>query len=139
MPTLQPPPTTLPLLLSGLSELALALLISAARLDVIYDSDTLSFAMAYAEYLDLASKVRVQNAAAGALALGAGARVWGRDVARGEWENLVKLGLLVPVSEAEATVGVGAGAMVRIDVKLEEIPGACSELSTTMERWCRQI
>jgi origin recognition complex subunit 4 len=96
--------------------------------------------MAYAEYLDLASKARVQNAAAGALALGAGARVWGRDVARGEWEGLVRLGLLVPVGgEGVGTGGVGAGALVRVDVKLEEIPGAHGELSATMERWCRQI
>jgi origin recognition complex subunit 4 len=136
-PTLQPPASTLPLVLSSLSDLQLALLIAAARLDVIHDSDTLTFAMAYAEYVELSSKARVQSAAAGALALGAGARVWGREVARGEWEGLVKLGLLVPLTEGASSMG--AGGLVRIDVKLEEIPGAVPELPGTMERWCRQI
>lgn len=93
--------------------------------------------MAYAEYVELSSKARVQSAAAGALALGAGARVWGREVARGEWEGLVKLGLLVPLTEGASSMG--AGGLVRIDVKLEEIPGAVPELPGTMERWCRQI
>lgn len=134
-PSLQAPPSTLPLILPGLSDLQLALLIAGARLDVIHSSDTVSFAMAYAEYIDLASKARVQSAAAGALAVGAGARVWGRDVARGEWEALVKLGVLVPLSEAPGA----AGGLVRVDVKLEEIPGAVPQLSGTMEKWCRQI
>jgi origin recognition complex subunit 4 len=132
---LQAPPSSLPLVLPGLSDLRLALLISAARLDVIHGSDSVSFAMAYAEYVDLASKARVASAASGALASGAGARVWGREIARGEWEGLVKLGLLVPLSE---TGLLGTAAMAKVDVKLEEIPGAV-ELSATMERWCRQI
>ena len=137
IPTLQAPSSTLPLVLSSLSDLQLALLIAAARLDIIHDSDTGTFSMAYAEYVELASKARVQSAAAGALALGAGARVWGREVARGEWERLVKLGLLVPLSEGAASMG--AAGLVKVDVKLEEIPGAVPELSGTMERWCKQI
>jgi origin recognition complex subunit 4 len=91
--------------------------------------------MAYAEYVDLAAKARLQSSASGALASGAGTRVWGREVARGEWEALVRYGLVVPVSESGvATIG----GLVKVDVKLEEIPGSV-RLSTVMERWCKQI
>lgn len=136
-PLLQAPPSTLTLILPGLSDLQLALLIAAARLDIIHDSETVSFAMAYSEYVELASNARVQSAASGALASGAGARVWGREVAKGEWETLIRHGLLVPLTEAAGVVG--SGGLVKVDVKLEEIPGACPEISGTMERWCRQI
>lgn len=93
--------------------------------------------MAYAQYVELASNARVQSAAAGALALGAGARVWGREVAKGEWETLIRHGLLIPLSEGAGLVGTSG--LVKIDVRLEEIPGACPDISGTMERWCRQI
>jgi origin recognition complex subunit 4 len=145
IPSLAQPPSSLPLLLPSLSDLQLALLIAACRLDIIHDSDTCSFGMAYAEYVDLSSKARLNSAAAGAMATGAGTRVWGREVARGEWEVLVKLGLLVPVAEGAGSgfaglVGaVTMGGLVRVDVKLEEIPGAVPGMSGTMERWCRQI
>jgi origin recognition complex subunit 4 len=90
--------------------------------------------MAYAEYVDLASKARIQSAASGAAAAGAVAKVWGREVARGEWEGLVRMGLLIPVSENQ-----GAGGMCKIDVRLEEIVGAVDGISSLMERWCKQL
>ncbi|KAF2665680.1 hypothetical protein BT63DRAFT_443036 [Microthyrium microscopicum] len=130
------PTSTLALLLPSLSELQLSLLIAAARLDIIHSTDTCSFGMAYAEYVSLAGTARMQNSAAGALATGAGARVWGRDVAKGEWEALVRLGLLVPVSESAVT---SVGALVKIDVRLEEIPGAVPGISSMMEKWCTQL
>jgi origin recognition complex subunit 4 len=137
---LAPPTSTLPLILPSLSDLQLSLLIAAARLDIIHDSDTCSFGIAYMEYVDLASKARLQSSASGALASGAGTRVWGREVARGEWEALVRYGLLVPVSETGAgAAAVMLGGLVRVDIKLEEIPGSVPGLSTVMDRWCRQI
>jgi energy-coupling factor transporter ATP-binding protein EcfA2 len=138
-PSLAPPSSSLPLILPSLSDLQLSLLIAAARLDIIHDSDTCSFGMAYAEYVDLASKARLNHTAAGALATGAGTRVWGKEVARGEWEMLIKLGLLVLVSETGGMAGMAMGGLVKVDVKLEEIPGSVPGLSSTFERWCKQI
>jgi origin recognition complex subunit 4 len=134
------PTSSLALILPSLSELQLSLLIAAARLDVIHDSDTCSFGMAYAQYVELASKARLHSAAAGALATGAGARVWGREVARGEWEVLIRRGLLLPVSEAGGAGSVASvGGLVKVDVRLEEISGAVQGMSSVMERWCKQI
>jgi origin recognition complex subunit 4 len=88
--------------------------------------------MAYEEYVSLASRARLQQPGA--------ARVWGRDVARGEWEALLDVGLVVPVAERAGVAGaVAAGALVRVDVALEEIPGWVPDISATMEKWCRQI
>lgn len=137
---LLPPTSSLALILPSLTELQLSLLIAAARLDVIHDSDTCSFGMAYAQYVELSSKARLHSAAAGALATGAGARVWGRDVARGEWEVLIKRGLLLPMSESGGAGSIAsAGGLVKIDVRLEEISGAVKGMSSVMERWCKQI
>ncbi|KAJ9669818.1 origin recognition complex subunit 4 [Coniosporium apollinis] len=123
-------------LIPTLPTLALALLIAAARLDIILDTPTTNFNMAYAEYVSLASTARIQSAAGGALATGGvGGRVWGRDVATGEWERLVGCGLLIPVLVGG---GVTATSMVRCDVSLEEI-GAVEGLEAGMVKWCRQI
>ncbi|KAF2395717.1 hypothetical protein EJ06DRAFT_525172 [Trichodelitschia bisporula] len=142
-PTLLSPPHSNLHLLPSLSDLALALLISAARLSIIHATDTCNFGLAYAEYVSLSSKARIQTAAHGALAVGASVRVWGKHVARKEWEGLIAQGLLVPVLAGAATGWgegrVAGGAMVRVDVALEEISGAAGSLSGVMERWCRHI
>jgi len=132
--TLQPPDSKLHLLIA-LSDLQLALLIAAARLDIILDTDTCNFNMAYAEYISLASKARIQSAAGGAIAAGAGTKVWGKEIARGEWEGLMELELLMPVAGSTG----GANAMVRVDVALEEIAPSVPGLDRTMEKWCRTI
>ncbi|KAK8167686.1 origin recognition complex subunit 4 C-terminus-domain-containing protein [Phyllosticta citrichinensis] len=132
-------------LLPSLSELQLALLIAAARLDVIHDTDTCNFNMAYAEYAALASSAKVASAAGGALA--SGIKVWGREVARAEWERLVQWELLLPVvanvvgggGAAARGGGVGDTAMVRCDVAMEEIAPSVPGIERVMERWCRQI
>jgi hypothetical protein len=51
---------------------------------------------------------------------------------------------LVPVGAGALALGVGGtkgkeGEMVRVDVALEEIPGAVPGLNAVMEKWCRQI
>ncbi|OCL10459.1 hypothetical protein AOQ84DRAFT_374897 [Glonium stellatum] len=131
------PPDSKLALLSSLSFLQLALLISAARLDVILDTDTCNFNMAYAEYVSLASKAKIQSAAGGAVASGSATKVWGRDVARMEWERLVGWDLLVPVIGGG---GTGAGSMIRVDVALEEIaPSVGPGIDRVLEKWCRQI
>ncbi|KAL8814106.1 MAG: hypothetical protein Q9191_008574, partial [Dirinaria sp. TL-2023a] len=61
-------------LLPTLSDLALSLLIAAARLDIILSTDLCTFAMAYDEYVSLASRLKQQTSASGQLALGNGGR-----------------------------------------------------------------
>jgi hypothetical protein len=71
-------------------------------------------------------------------------RVYGKEVARREWEGLFKLGLCVRVGGGAFGAGIGTGAggggrdMVRVDVALEEIPLQV-ELGMVMEKWCKQI
>ncbi|KAF2094180.1 origin recognition complex, subunit 4, partial [Rhizodiscina lignyota] len=141
IPILLPPDSNL-YLIPTLSSLALALLIAAARCTIIHDTDTLNFRIAYAEYGSLASKARIQSASSGALAVGAGTgtRVWSREVARASWEELVKLGLLIPALGGEGDRReVGEKGMVKVDVALEEILPSCPGMERVMERWCKQI
>lgn len=114
-------------ILDSLSSLQLALLICAARLTNIYNSEVISFALAYEEYKNLASKAKLQASASGALAQGAGSRVWGKNVAKGAWEGLVECGLILED---------GRGG--RVDVAMEEIGGSGVELGS-WGRWCREI
>ena len=138
-------------LLPSLSDLELALLISAARLDIILDTDTCNFNMAYDEYTSLAQRARMQTSVSGAIAIGgnqgAGGRVWGREVSMGAWERLEDLGLLLPAE----TVGRGGaadtgrgGRLLRADVSLEEIRDSGLEALQgtglgSMGRWCKEI
>ena len=131
-------------LLESLSDLDLSMLIAAARLDIVAHTDTVNFAMTYDEYASLMGRQRVQSASSGMLALGGGARVWGRGVAGIAWERLVTLGLLVPaapgarVTAVVQTQGGLDGKMWKVDVALEEIPGAV-KLNAVLGRWCREI
>jgi origin recognition complex subunit 4 len=124
--------------ISHLSTLALSLLIAAARLDIIHDSDTCNFNMAYDEYVTLASKARIQSAAGGFSASGSVSKVWGKDVAKQEWETLVELGLVMPVIQGQA----GGFGMIRCDVALEEIGAVLlgeKGVDKQLERWCKAI
>jgi origin recognition complex subunit 4 len=128
-------------ILQGLSELELALLIAAARLDIILDTDTCNFSMAYDEYSSLTSRHKIQTSSAGQAALGSSAKIWGREVALGAWERLVDYGLLIPAGiggGAGRDFGVG-GRMWKIDVALEEITGSVVGMSGVMAKWCREI
>ena len=115
-------------LLSSLSTLQLAILICAARLTAIHNSDTVPFAQAYEEYKVLASRAKLQASASGALAQGAGSTIWGKDVAKGAWEQLIEFDL---VMEDGSRGG-------RVDVGLEEIGMSGVELGS-WGRWCREI
>jgi origin recognition complex subunit 4 len=125
-------------LIPSLSTLALSLLISAARLDIIHDSDTCNFNMAYDEYVTLSSKARIQSAVGGMSASGSVSKVWSKDVARREWENLVELGLVMPVIQGQA----GGFGMIRCDVALEEIGAVLAGekgMDRHLEKWCKSI
>lgn len=123
---LHPPDSKLSIL-ESLSSLQLALLICAARLTNIYNSEIVSFALAYEEYKNLASKAKIQASASGAMAQGAGSRVWGKSMAKGAWEGLVECGLILED---------GRGG--RVDVGMEEI-GVCGVDLGSWARWCREI
>jgi origin recognition complex subunit 4 len=125
-------------LLSGLSDLELALLIAAARLDIILDTDTCNFSMAYDEYSNLTSRHKIQSSSTGIAALGGSAKIWGREVAMGAWERLTDYEILVPAAVGPTREGGREGRMWRVDVGLEEIPGSV-ELNGVMGRWCREI
>lgn len=122
-----------------MSELDIAILIAAARLDIILDTDTCNFAMAYDEYSSLTSRHKIQTSSTGIAALGASAKVWGREVALGSWERLIDAELLVPASMGSGRDGGREGRMWKVDVGLEEIPGSVEGLSTVMTKWCREI
>ncbi|KAK0284963.1 origin recognition complex subunit 4 [Friedmanniomyces endolithicus] len=123
-PSLTPPDSKLDILPS-LSTLQLALLICAARLTNIYNTDLISFALAYEEYKVLASKAKLQS--------GGGVRVSGRAVARSAWEELVGSGLVIED---------GRGGNGRVDVGLEEIGACAGQMGLELGgwgRWCKEI
>lgn len=124
-------------LLPSLSDLELSLLIAAARLDVILDTDVCNFAMVYEEYVQLAGRVKAQSSAAGQTAVGGGARVWGKEAGLGAWEKLMELDLVLPVSVGGSSDG--SRGMYRVDVALEEIGPSCPRMAATMSKWCREI
>lgn len=138
--TLSPPDSKLHLL-SGLSDLELSLLIAAARLDIILDTDMCNFSMAYDEYQQLASRVKAQSSAAGQTAVGGGARVWGREVASGAWEHLAELELILPATGGggKGDISRSNGRMWRVDVGLEEIGPSVSGMGGVLAKWCREI
>ncbi|KAL8869454.1 MAG: hypothetical protein Q9174_004262 [Haloplaca sp. 1 TL-2023] len=131
------PPDSKLQLLPSLSDLELSMIIAAARLDIILETDLCNFSMVHEEYMQLASRVKVQSSAAGQTAVGGGARVWGKDVAMGAWEKLIDLELIIPGSSG--TRGYSGASMWKVDVALEEIGSSVPRMGSTMARWCREI
>lgn len=125
---LQAPDSKL-ILLHTLSTLQLALLICAARLTNIYDTELVTFALVYEEYKVIASKAKLHASASGGIA---SSRVWSKNVARNAWEELINVGLVVED-------GRSAGAKTsRVDVGLEELGGSGADLGG-WGKWCREI
>jgi origin recognition complex subunit 4 len=131
-PRLSPPDSKLTLLAS-LSTLQLALLICAARQTTIHATESVSFNLAYEEYKLLASKAKIQAAASGAM--GAGGRLWSKDVAKDAWMDLVDMGLMM--DDVYSGRG-GGGTAGRADVSLEEIGQSGIDLGS-WGRWCKEI
>lgn len=132
-------------ILEGLTDLGLTLLIAAARLDIVSDTDTCNFSMAYDEYVTLTSTLKVQNSASGVTA----GRLWGKEVALGAWERLGEYGVLTPavlgVAGQGRQGGMGReGRMWRVEVGLGEV-GACLERGAAgqgrggLGKWCREV
>ena len=115
--SLRAPESKLDLIVS-LSEIELALLIVAARLEIIVDADACNFNMAYDEYLSLASRAKIQASSSSSsinttnsspiidrtgrtsitTVTYLGFRIWSKEIALVAWEKLGRYGLLVPVS-----------------------------------------
>ncbi|KAF3942079.1 hypothetical protein ABW19_dt0203504 [Dactylella cylindrospora] len=136
-------------LLEDLPELSLALLIAAARLDPILETDTCNFTMAYDEYKTLVSRVKIYSQTTWGL------KLWGKDVALAAWEKLAEWELIVPVVGSGAYGGVGVTSsllvgsgntgvgrresrMFRVDVGLLEIKrqGRSWGMSSILQGWC---
>jgi origin recognition complex subunit 4 len=131
-PKLMSPDSKL-ILLSTLSTLQLALLICAARQTAIHSTEIVSFNLAYEEYKLLASKAKIQAAASGAM--GAGGRLWTKDIAKDAWMDLIDVGLMMEDGYSGRT---GGGAAGRADVSLEEIARSGVDLGS-WGRWCKEI
>ena len=138
--SLAPPDSKLQIL-QGLSELELSLLIAAARLDIILDTDTCNFAMVYDEYSSLTSRHKIQTSSTGMTAMGSGAKVWGREIALDAWERLAEYGVLVPagIGNGKGQDAGAGGRMWKVDIGLEEIAGSVDGMSGVMSKWCREI
>jgi origin recognition complex subunit 4 len=125
---LAPPPSNLELLHS-LSEIQIALMICAARVEVLRDIETVNFEMVWHEYEELVRKTKVQGTP------GAGiGRNWSKNVATGAWEGLEKMGLIVGVGE-----GGRRGGLWRVDVGLMELREHLKGKAGQWLRWCKEV
>ncbi len=138
LPYLQPPDSVLTML-PYLPTLHLSLLISAARLDAIYNAAVVTFSLVYNHYVDLVSRARLQSSAAGSIAQAT--KLWNRDVAVGAWEELAEWEMVLPAT-GRGIEGAQT-KMWRCDVVLEEIigavGGAVAGMNDVMIRWCKEI
>ena len=130
-------------LLSSLSPLHLCLLISAARLDAIHNASIVNFNLVYQTYVELASRSRLQSSASGAFAQGGVTKIWGKEIAKGAWEELGNWEILVPAAPGR---GKGDDApetkMWKVDVTLEEIAACVGDgalgVSEVLAKWCKE-
>ena len=114
-------------------ELSLALLICAARLDPILETDTCNFIMAYDEYKSLVSRIKLYSQTTWSM------KIWEKDVALAAWEKLAELGLIIPVMGGGVSgVGRRESRMFRVDVGLLEIKrqGRAWGMSSIFKSWC---
>ncbi|KAF2864479.1 P-loop containing nucleoside triphosphate hydrolase protein [Piedraia hortae CBS 480.64] len=114
-------------LLSSLSTLQMALLISAARLTAIRGMIVFKFDIAYEEYKSLALRAKLQEGANA----GATARVSKREVAKKAWDELVDSELLMEDSYGS----------IRADIKLQEIGRLAPNVTDlgVWERFCKEV
>jgi len=123
----------------GLSQLELALLISATRLETFHALESFNFPMVYEIYSTLVARSRTTTITAlGEFSLpGSAIQLWGRDVAFRAWEKLGEIGLWSYVS----LNGEGRGRFVRCEVGLLEVLGVCERLrllSSSMKSWFKE-
>ena len=128
--------------------LHLALLTAATRLESIHSLPHVNFHTTYAHYLDLISRTKQQQHHQSA----AGLRVWGREVARGAWEELGAWEILCPVTggvKSDESLS-DESKMWRVDVTLDEVVwavnvkvkrdgGGMGGMGEVLGRWGREV
>ena len=161
-PSIVAPTPSLPSLLSLMPHLPLlhlSLLISATRLETIYDVTSMNFALVHKQYTELLTRSKLQRSSLSAFSnggslTGAGLRSWSKDTARGAWEELAQWEFVVPASGSGGVnrpgdEGLGGDGlvtkMVRVDVTLDEVAWAVKEklggagAGETLIKWCKEI
>jgi hypothetical protein len=153
------PPVSLLGLLPHLPTLHLSLLISATRLETVYDVALVNFEIVHRHYLDLITRSKLQRSSLSSFSKrgsvsGAGLRTWGKETARGAWEELAQWEVIVPTSSTGGSgrltdEGLGGDGvlmkMFRVDVTLDEIAWAVTEklggdgAGETLMKWCKEI
>ncbi|KIY00562.1 uncharacterized protein Z520_03225 [Fonsecaea multimorphosa CBS 102226] len=152
------PPSLLDLL-PHLPVLHLSLLVSAARLETIYDVTKANFTLVHKQYTELLTRSKLQRSSsfsfskAGAIT-GTGLRSWSKDNARAAWEDLAQWQFILPHSGAGGVgrlgdEGVGGDGitskMFRVDVTLDEIAWAikkkfdAASAGETLMKWCKEV
>lgn len=124
---------------TGLSELELALLIAASRVEVKLETETINFNIAYDEYVEMAKVIgQERSRATSGLTAGASYRIWSKDVARSAWERLEEYDLVLPLS----TNSKGTDAsrddirMVKVDTGLLELGNMIGK-NHQLHKWTR--
>ncbi|OAP59945.1 hypothetical protein AYL99_04947 [Fonsecaea erecta] len=159
--TTSSPPSLLDLL-PHLPILHLSLLVSAARLETIYDVMAANFTLVHKQYTELLTRSKLQRSSsfsfskAGAIT-GTGLRSWSRDTARAAWEDLAQWQFIVPHSGVGSASGAGrlgdegvggdgiTSKMFRVDVTLDEIAWAikkkfdAASTGETLMKWCKEV
>ncbi|KAJ9606953.1 origin recognition complex subunit 4 [Cladophialophora chaetospira] len=136
--------------------LHLSLLISATRLETIYDITMMNFTLVYKHYTELLTRSKLQRSSLSSLGkggavTGAGLRSWSKETARGAWEELAQWDLIVPASGGSGRTGdEGLGGdgivtkMFRVDVTLEDVAWAVKEklgsagAGDALMKWCKE-
>ena len=162
LPSMIEPTAALPSLLAlfpHLPLLHLSILISATRLETIYDITIMNFALVHKQYTELLTRSKLQRSSLSALSkggtlAGAGLRSWSKETARGAWEELAQWEFIVPASGTGGSgrlgdEGLGGDGimtkMFRVDVTLDDVAWAVKEkLGTagageTLIKWCKEV
>ncbi|KIW66577.1 hypothetical protein PV04_05897 [Phialophora macrospora] len=144
-------------LLPHLPILHLSLLISATRLETIYDVTIMNFTLVHKQYTELLTRSKLQRSSLlsftkGGTLTGAGLRTWNKDTARSAWEELAQWEFIVPTSGVGGRLGdEGLGGdgivtrMFRVDVTLDEVAWAVKQklgtagVGETLHKWCREV
>ncbi len=137
--------------------LHLSLLISATRLETIYDITNVNFTLVHKQYSELLTRSRLQFSSLSSLGkggsvTGAGLRSWSKETARAAWEELAQWEFIVAISSGSARLGdEGLGGdgiltkMFKIEVTLDEVAWAVrgklgsAGAGETLMKWCREI
>lgn len=137
--------------------LHLSLLISATRLETIYDITTVNFTLVHKQYTELLTRAKLQRSSLSSFSkngsvTGAGLRSWSKETARGAWEELAQWEIILPASGGSARLGdEGLGGdgiitkMFNLDVTLEEVAWAVQRklgsagAGDTLMKWCKEV